>query len=356
MKNHMKRTHINLSAITVSGLLALAFVIGWGTISGTEAASIIELSGTVRVKPTYFAPYQELYDTYAVKEGDIFHTSDESRLILRLLDNSHAILEPATVARFDGERFSCGHLTVFEGRLNSVVEKLDRDEHYSVSTPIATVGVRGTAFMVEVGATGSLVVDVSEGVVTAGSADEQAIIRAGEILKADPFTGFQPVTVAAAADLAAWHNIQQLCLESNAETVTEQFRPFIYRELGRIRVTFDDIMAIYKLHGELSAMVPTEEPARSDYYDSMAARLRHEAVTVYRKIIEGRGRIDAAAYTVEQLKEIHGVPAPWIDEAVAGYSNIWQGWINMIDGFMQMVESYEQMAQANRPDTAVTEP
>lgn len=317
-------------------LLRFLLLTGLGLLLAAQAhaAAVIARTGDVRVCVAPGSPWLPLNDSAALSPGAQLRTGDSSSVTLRLLSRSAVTLGPRSYGRFDGERFRAVQLTVFEGMAQSRVERLD-GQRYRVATATAWLGVRGTDFTVQVSPEGLLTVSVDTGLVAAGNAADSTLIAAGEVLAADPFAGLQPVTPAAAADLDAWRTLQQQLLRDNPDSVTEKFRPFVWRELAQIRVMFDDIDALYKYRAQLAAqeMPPGMDAAAWQQHNDTLVCER--AISVYERVLEGRARMDAVQYTVHRLQELYGPPAGWIDDALVSYRGIWDGWLTMLEPMLQ---------------------
>lgn len=328
-------------------LLAAALILF--AVYGADAATIVARQGAVRISPARGAPWQELGDSRELSAGAAVSTGDSASLTVRVLNRSTITVGPRSVARFDGERFAIARCTIFEGALRARVERLG-GQHFQVTTALASIGVRGTEFTVSVAPGGDLVVAVDTGLVAAQHSGDSALIAAGEVLAADPFSGFHPVTAAATADLDAWRALQQQLLRDNPDSVTEKFRPFVWRELARIRLTFDDILALYRFQAELLAREQGDTPAAL-HYQGITDALRAAAIPVYDRVLEGRARMEAAEYTVGRLKELYGTPADWIDEGLTAYRGMWENWLVMLETFFTTADQYEQLARDQTPGT-----
>ena len=312
---------------------------------GAGAAVVVAHQGAVRFAPARGAAWQPLGNTTELAAGASIATGDSSSLTVRIFDRSTVTLGPRSLARFDGERFQSVQCTIFEGALRARIEQLGT-RRFRVTTALASIGVRGTEFSVTVAPAGDLVVAVDTGLVEARNSDTAALIAAGEVLAADPFAGFHPVTAAAAADLDAWRALQRQLLRDSPDSVTEKFRPFVWRELARIRLTFDDILTLYQCQAQLLAREQGDTPA-AVHYRGIADDLRAAAIPVYNDVLEGRSRLEAADYTVGRLKELHGMPAGWIDEGLAAYRGMWENWLVMLESFFTTADQYEQLAREN---------
>ena len=120
-----------------------------------------------------------------IVSNTVLETVEEGRMDVRFLDNSQLIVGPGstvTVDRFvyDPGR-SAGEAVVNVGRgVMRFVSGAMASKDYKIATPVATMGVRGTDFVVGVGESGSTAVAVLDGAVEVTSAAGQsAVVEAG---------------------------------------------------------------------------------------------------------------------------------------------------------------------------------
>ncbi len=123
--------------------------------AGAEpAARVVQLSGVVEARAGDGGT-RVLDEGARVFQGDSVRTADDAWAVLRFADGSKVALEPGTAFAVraweydDGEpedgnallRLVRGGMRVLSGLIGS-----EQPGHYRVSTPVATIGVRGTGF------------------------------------------------------------------------------------------------------------------------------------------------------------------------------------------------------------------
>lgn len=126
--------------------------------------------------------YTEVHGDAVVGAGDGLKTDDQGTAVLTYYDGSTVALAPLTdlvVEQLDGTDSRSLYLNV--GRIAISVNKLTSPgSRYEVRTPSATIGVRGTRFVITVTPDGRTEVDVSEGRVALNAAGETLELSAGE--------------------------------------------------------------------------------------------------------------------------------------------------------------------------------
>lgn len=92
----------------------------------------------------------------AVEEGDIITTASKSFAVIRMLDNTKLTLKPDTsiaIGTFsveEGEEEGC--INLLKGGLRTVTGLIGqrKPESFQIDTPIASIGIRGTDFIVRI--------------------------------------------------------------------------------------------------------------------------------------------------------------------------------------------------------------
>jgi hypothetical protein len=142
-------------------LHAVLLVMLWSGAAGAHAAVagvVVKLSGAMSargaggtLKP--LAPQSE------VAGGDTLVTGAQSYALVRFIDNSEMTLRPNTTLAIDGFSFDGAHpetdhaaYTLVKGGLRSITGLLGKrsKEKFTMKTPSATIGIRGTTFFLEV--------------------------------------------------------------------------------------------------------------------------------------------------------------------------------------------------------------
>jgi hypothetical protein len=271
-------------------------------------------------------PWREVREGDTVAGATWLRTDAASRAVLGA-GSARFALGPVTLLRCDAARVGVTHLVCPSGSVRTSVGRREAGAVYSVSTPILSIGVRGTEYALEVSEIGAALVRMETGHAEIRTGDSAIPLPAGEAVAGDPFTGIHPLTPDAAADIEAWRRVFSIA-QTSPDSVTNAYRPLTFRQVAIIRATFDRVLGLYKRRAEIDAIENPEEAA--------VARdaLRREAEDLYLAIIEGRGRLDAVAEVIEHMKTLRGSPAPWVDEAIVGYRNIWDGWLEMNRAFL----------------------
>lgn len=155
----------------VSGLLVLALLFEAGPARALEGIGYVR---GVRVN-AYGTPPQRtrnpLYALDIVVPNEVVETVRRGALHIKFHDGSEFRLGSASRATLDSFLFDSGSAAdQFELSLRSGIFRLKtgriKKEGVLVITPVAFIGVRGTDFIVQVLATGAIVVAVIEGAVT----------------------------------------------------------------------------------------------------------------------------------------------------------------------------------------------
>ncbi len=291
-----------------------------------ETAVVSGTRGTVSTSAQSTGPWEPCGSTLAA--GRWLRTGAGASAVIDADAGRLAVGENALL-RFDGDRFRLVHFTLGRGRASARIDALGRRAAFSVSTPVVTAAVRGTQYEAEVTEAGGVRLALREGLVTARDGETESTVGPGQVLEADPFGGLSVMTESAARDIAAWREVLAVA-SLGPDTVTNRFRPVVFRQLGLIRATFDRVLALYEERGAIEGSEAPEEEKRA-----RLGKLRETAEEMYLAILEGRGRVEAVAVVVHAMKESHGVPAPWIDEALVSYRGIWDGWLEMIASFIE---------------------
>lgn len=174
-------------------LIALCLAVGGTTASHAQTAGTIEfISGEASVRGAAGATRAAVRGG-AVAQGETVETAS-GRVQLRMVDGAYISLQPQTALRFDeystagsdaaGER---GFMRLIRGGLRSITGAIGRVNRsaYRLSTPTATVGIRGTEFAV-VERDGTRV-NVAEGVIELCTTGGCLDVGAGQ-------TGYAPDT------------------------------------------------------------------------------------------------------------------------------------------------------------------
>lgn len=118
--------------------------------------NVIEFNGSVEVERPTIADLLAVFTGMRLEEGDFIQTRESSSVTMTIDQNKIAKLAENSRASFDevaeGKGGQVTSIYLESGTLiNDIKEKLSEDATYKVSTPNATVSVRGTYFVVSVG-------------------------------------------------------------------------------------------------------------------------------------------------------------------------------------------------------------
>ncbi|GIP33347.1 Ig-like domain-containing protein [Paenibacillus sp. J2TS4] len=171
-------------------------LLGAGTVIPAEAASsrmakVVEVKGTVTVKKAGGTKTYKAFKNMSLNKGDWIATDDESSVILSVVDyddeitvgeNSELYLSELQDA-LDGKQTD---INILSGTVYVKAKSLTKDsDSFTVSTPTAIMGVRGTQFLVTV---------------DGRSGDSRVFVASGKVY-AEPRNEGDP---AALADRSAW--------------------------------------------------------------------------------------------------------------------------------------------------------
>ncbi|NVM77810.1 hypothetical protein FHW83_003633 [Duganella sp. SG902] len=146
----------NCIAIKALMLLALccAASAGW---AAQVAGTVVQLSGPLLAKKADGA-VRILSMKSEVESGDTLVTEKNTYAMVKFIDNSEITLKPQTTFKVENFSFDAGNpggdtasFNLVKGGLRSVTGLLGKrnKEKFSMKTPSATIGIRGTTFIVE---------------------------------------------------------------------------------------------------------------------------------------------------------------------------------------------------------------
>ncbi len=190
----------------------------------THPAHAIQLSGDVvdvapAAKTTGPEGTRVLTAPGSVYEGDVITTDAAGKAQIKLLDDTRLVVGPNSKITIDDFVFKSDHtaaavsLSALRGAFRFIGGSSEAGA-YSVTTPTATIGIRGTAVDFSIGPHGATTVYWREGrgfacVAHPGAPhrrrDDCRFLVAGDLLVAPPGGGFAKVSAAEkAALIAAW--------------------------------------------------------------------------------------------------------------------------------------------------------
>ncbi|MGK5065452.1 FecR family protein [Janthinobacterium sp. LB3P112] len=149
----------------IKALLWLALMcMGAHAWAGQVAGTVMQLSGPLMVKKAD-GKVKILAIKSEVEQGDTLLTEKETYALIKLIDNSEITLKPNTSVvieqfSYTAEQPDGDHaiFSLLKGGLRSVTGLLGKrnKERFEMKTPAATIGIRGTTFVAEYVALGSL--------------------------------------------------------------------------------------------------------------------------------------------------------------------------------------------------------
>ncbi|MGM0441818.1 MAG: FecR family protein [Elusimicrobiota bacterium] len=144
-------------------------------------ASISQIEGTVQIKTAGQEKWKEAQIDQEVSSGDLVRTSSESVAVIKFETGHEAKISSQSSMEIREANKEQTDLELFKGKLRSKVRELSKDESYSIRSPQAVAGVRGTDFEVIV-ADNATRLEVFEGRVEAREliTGESVEVRAGQ--------------------------------------------------------------------------------------------------------------------------------------------------------------------------------
>jgi len=146
-----------IKAIVSTGLVCLSIVITPVQAAPGVGKAIISIGSVVTTSKD--GVEKKLKRRGKVFEGDTIKVGNKSRVQLRFVDNQLVVLKANTVFRIDEYKFKdkkdqnkSAALSLLKGGMRSItgaIGKSSRDK-YKVKTPVATMGVRGTHYVIQI--------------------------------------------------------------------------------------------------------------------------------------------------------------------------------------------------------------
>ncbi len=145
-----------MAAAMRAAALALSVMAG-AALAGPVAGTVIQLSGGMTASRPDGA-VRQLTLKSEVASGEVLTTGKESYAMVKFVDDSEIVLKPVTTLAIDHFTFDHGKpdadsagLRLLRGGLRSVSGLLGKrnKEKFTLHTPSATIGIRGTTFFLE---------------------------------------------------------------------------------------------------------------------------------------------------------------------------------------------------------------
>lgn len=154
MKNQLLKP---IATNSLRGLLLLAlWAVSTLALAGPVAGTVVQLSGPLLAKKANGAT-KILSLKSEVENGDTLITEKNTYAMVKMIDNSTMTLRPATAMTIENFSFDDGKpegdeakFNLVKGGLRSVTGLLGKrsKEKFALKTPVATIGIRGTTFIV----------------------------------------------------------------------------------------------------------------------------------------------------------------------------------------------------------------
>lgn len=167
--------------------IAFAMLVNLLLATGTWAAAVVQsVSGEVQVEAPGAISALEIRQ--AVGSGSVVHTGDNGQAVLRFDDGQMAVVSSGSSLRIDEHYFDVknpgkgsSRLSLLKGALRVVTGLIGRHspESFVLTTPNATIGVRGTDFMVAIA--NPVYLTVNQGAIVASNRAGSQIFVAGSL-------------------------------------------------------------------------------------------------------------------------------------------------------------------------------
>jgi hypothetical protein len=155
--------------------VAMVLIIGGPAFSQTaKGATLTSVKGTVTVLAPGQAAAKAAAENMAVPEGSVIKTSSKSSVMIKFSDGSLVKIGPLsslTISKAAGASGKNTKLDIAGGKVYARVKKKDSSSDFTIKTPTAIAGVRGTYYSSEVDEDASSKFDVFEGEVAVSSID-----------------------------------------------------------------------------------------------------------------------------------------------------------------------------------------
>ena len=150
-------------------------------------AAVVHVQGDATVQPAGSAEVQVARAGDALTMGTRLRTGADSSMTLRFMDGSQAVITPQTEVTLEQMLtfpatggFATTRLNLQRGAVESQVEPArEAQRSYEITTPVVTLGVRGTQFRAAAAAGGSSRLEVVQGQVQADGS-RRATVQAGQ--------------------------------------------------------------------------------------------------------------------------------------------------------------------------------
>lgn len=152
-----KKMNLRKKCIATSLMLLGCLLLPLGVWAGEVVGTVAQLSGVLLVKRAD-GSLHVLSRHSKVEQGDLLTSEKDSFAQIRFVDNSEVTLKPNTQFKIENFRYredkqedDNAFFSLLRGGLRAISGKLGKrsNERFGLSTPTATVGIRGTTFIAE---------------------------------------------------------------------------------------------------------------------------------------------------------------------------------------------------------------
>ncbi len=179
-----------LTLVMMTTLMLLALVgtllLPWIDKSTAQAATLIQVEGTVEIMPVGGDTWRPVLVGEWVKEGDRVRTHSLSAATLLFFDKSTTDMEANTevaVTQISPQHSDDRVIVLYQAlgqTYSRVQQSSDSASRFEIETPTAVTAVRGTAFALTVEADGTTRVAVAEGTVDVTTQGSTVAVHAGQ--------------------------------------------------------------------------------------------------------------------------------------------------------------------------------
>lgn len=147
------------TVIKAAQLLTLLALLCTGSLAWAAqvAGTVIQLSGPMLARKAD-GGFKILSLKSEVESGDTLVTEKNTYAMIKFIDNSEITIKPSTTFKIENFAFDAGKpdgdsasFSLVKGGLRSITGLLGKrnKERYSLKTPLATIGIRGTTYIVD---------------------------------------------------------------------------------------------------------------------------------------------------------------------------------------------------------------
>jgi len=221
--------------------------------------------------------------------GDLLRTGRSSEAIVEHSAGFTAEIGPSSTLRVSPIFFEISGAALAKGSVRIKGDLLNKKSAFRVTTPVATAGVRGTAFLVIGAMDGSSAVSVYKGDVSAGIGSDVKFIKPGETSEGTLASGYLDPTAGTIAEgqEMAWRKERERDIKTRAKEVLD--------ELARLQKEEDADWQ--KIRNEIDAAT-----ARA-----MSGKPGTDDMVFFRRVFDIEDRMSARMLLAIDLRESEGL-------------------------------------------------